>query len=183
MNKQWEVGKTYKLVDGGAFVLATTSNEDIFNALGSMREVQIQSIDGLGRVTGVEGLSLDDTNCDFWFLPEELQYFDEVVSDIQPDTSSTPTINIIEQWLDKYQQVASADYHIGKIDTSDYGVCLTTDHGDILGSKQVVEFINNRYSQLKSAENQSKLKELQDKKDKLMLELASVDVEINELEV
>lgn len=106
-----------------------------------------------------------------------------VVTRPESKTTDIPTINIIEQWLDKYQQVASADYTIGKIDTSDYGVCLTTDHGDLLGSKQVVEFINNRYSQLKSAENQSKLKELQAKKDKLMLELVSVDGEINELEV
>lgn len=181
MNKQWEVGKTYKLVDGGAFVLATTSNEDIFNALGSMREVQIQSIDGLGRVTGVEGLSLDDTNCDFWFLPEELQYFDEVVSDIQPDTSSVPTTNIIEQWLDKLQYIYTNDDSISNFIVY-HKVEITTNHGDILGSKRVVEFINNRYSQLKSAENQSKLKELQAKKDKLMLELASVDGEIEQLQ-
>lgn len=101
----------------------------------------------------------------------------------RPDSKTTdaPTTNPVVEWLDKYQQVASVDYHIGKIDTSDYGVCLTTDHGDILGSKQVMEFINNRYSQLKSAENQSKLEELQAKKDKLMLELACVDGEINEL--
>lgn len=106
-----------------------------------------------------------------------VEYF-TLVEEVVPES---PTTNTIEQWLDKYQQVASTDYHIGKIDTSDYGVCLTTDHGDILGSKQVVEFIHNRYSQLKSAENQSKLKELQAKKDKLMLELASVGGEINEL--
>lgn len=96
--------------------------------------------------------------------------------------SKTPTTNIIEQWLDKYQQVASADYTIGNIDISDYGVCLTTDHGDIRGTRQVVEVINNRYSQLKSAENESKLKELQAKKDKLMLELADVDGEIEQLQ-
>lgn len=107
---------------------------------------------------------------------DSVEYF-TLIKEVAPDVSTT---NIIEQWLDKYQQVASTDYHIGKIDTSDYGVYLTTDYGDITGSKQVVEFIN-RYSQLKSAENESKLKELQAKKDKLMLELASVDGEINEL--
>lgn len=170
MNKQWEVGKTYKVKSiHWAKDYVQKLRFDLIG--GSYTFTVVEILDG--DVHSIEGIGLF-TDGDCWFLGDEIEFFDEVVPDV-------PTTNPVEQWLDKYQQVASADYTIGKIDTSDYGVCLTTDHGDCLGSKQVVEFINNRYSQLKSAENESKLKELQAKKDKLMLELASVDVEINEL--
>lgn len=103
-----------------------------------------------------------------------------VVTRPESKTTDDPTTNIIEQWLDKLQHVYTNDDSISNFIVY-HKVEITTDYGDILGSKQVVEFINNRYSQLKSAENHSKLKDLQAKKDKLMLELASVDGEINEL--
>lgn len=172
MNKQWEVGKTYKVKS--IHWAKDYAQKFRFDLIGDSYTFTVAEILD-GDVYSIEGIGLFDSGDDCWFLGDEIGEFDEVVPD-------DPTINIVEQWLDKYQQVASTDYHIGKIDTSDYGVFLTTDHGDILGSKQVVEFINNRYSQLKSAENESKLKELQAKKGKLMLELASVDGEIEQLQ-
>ena len=137
----------------------------------------IKSRSGSYKYTGSElSSNLED-------IISDVQYWGyswKVVTRPESKTTDVPTTNIIEQWLDRLQHVYTNDDSISNFIVY-HKVEITTDHGDILGSKQVVEFINNRYSQLKSAENQSKLKELQAKKDKLMLELASVDGEINEL--
>lgn len=93
-------------------------------------------------------------------------------------TNCTVSKDPVVEWLDKYQQVVSTNYHIGKINTSDYGVCLTTDHGDILGSNQIVDFINNRYDLLQKEAKSNKQKELAEKKVKLLEELSAIDKEL-----
>lgn len=84
----------------------------------------------------------------------------------------------VVEWLDKYEYVHDKDTSVGKIGITMGGVYLTTDYGDILGSKQIVEFINNSYDLLQKEVKSNKQKELAEKKAKLLEELSAIDKEL-----
>lgn len=94
---------------------------------------------------------------------------------------SVPADNntIIVEWLNKLEYIFLKDVSVGSIlDTSAGGVYLTTDHGDIRGPKEIVEFINTNYEMLKISENTQKKADLEAKRQKLMDELSEIDQQL-----
>lgn len=84
----------------------------------------------------------------------------------------------VVDWLEKLHYVFSSDNSIGRIDVGTTCLFITTDYGDISGTQQVLEFINNRYELLQKEVKSNKQKELAEKKAKLLEELSVIDKEM-----
>lgn len=69
---------------------------------------------------------------------------------------------VVVEWLDKLAYVIETDTTVGSLlDINLRGqAVLSTDHGDVFGNQNVVEFINNRYSQLIDQANKAKREQL-----------------------
>lgn len=69
---------------------------------------------------------------------------------------------IVVEWLDKLAYIIQTDTTVGaELNISHLKqAVLFTDHGDVKGNQNVVEFINNRYSQLTEQANKAKREQL-----------------------
>lgn len=83
----------------------------------------------------------------------------------------------IVEWLDKACYIYAYDHTFISLDLTDL-IQVTTSHGDIRGSEQVIEFINNRYELLQKEAKTNKQKELAEKKAKLLEELMVIEKEL-----
>lgn len=180
MNKQWEVGKTYKLVDVKAFRQdddSTSSNNEIADKLESFNYTfTVLELDANGYVTKTDNLCSTDLEFFVLFNSRDLGRV-KVVNSVAL-TNCTVSKDPVVEWLDKLHYVFSNDNSIGRISVGTTCVFITTDFGDISGTQQVVEFINNRYDLLQKEAKSNKQKELAEKKAKLLDELSAIDKEL-----
>lgn len=94
---------------------------------------------------------------------ESLDPFDEASFELYVDPEQQPDVSsAIVEWLDKLAYVIVTDTSVGsELDINLRGQSvLSTHHGDIIGNQNVVEFINNRYSQLTEQANKAKREQL-----------------------
>lgn len=84
------------------------------------------------------------------------------------------------EWLEKVSYVYTNDNSVESFVLWDE-VKIVTSHGDIQGTQQVVEFINNRYELLQKEAKSNKQRELAEKKAKLLEELNAIDKELEGL--
>lgn len=97
----------------------------------------------------------------------------------QPLSPEEYNFKVIGDWLHKYATVYMGCYEVGGIDFAvDKTPVICTDMGDIKGTKEVVDFINMRYNQLKQAESNKRKQELEDKRLKVLAELSEIDQEL-----
>ena len=90
----------------------------------------------------------------------------------------------IVNWLGKLEHVLVKDPTVGYgllMDSEDT-LTLSTDFADLIGSEEIVEFINNRYSQLIEQANNSKREELLAEIVKAKSEYEKLVGELKELE-
>lgn len=175
MEKQWEVGKTYKLVDVKGFRQDESSeptNNRIADALEEFDYIfTVVALDGNGQVITTDKLSVQSLDVYVLFNHRDL-------SRVEVVNSGTFSKDPVVEWLDKYYYVACADASVGKIGSGFNEAYLETDHGDMLGSVEIMEFINTRYYLLQKEAKSNKQKELAEKKAKLLEELSTIDKEL-----
>lgn len=169
MEKQWEVGKTYKLVKEEAF-LCCDDSEPVLNVIGK-EPFTVTSVKPCGDVNGIAGHVEPPLDFSIWFSHSEIKFFEEVTTNI------VPTKDSVAEWLDKACYVYTNDESVESFVLWDE-VKIVTSHGDIQGTQQVVEFINNRYELLQKEAKSNKQKELVEKKAKLLEELSAIDKEL-----
>lgn len=144
-----------------------------------------------GRVNFVINYSFDE-EADYWPHNGDELYSDLVerleqgaawgktwsVVNRPTSTVKSATKDPIVEWLHKYVHVFNKTQELDTMKVADDGVYLFIDHGDIQGTRQVVEFINNRYELLQKEAKSNKQKELAEKKAKLLEELSAIDKEL-----
>ena len=178
--RNWKVGGKYRLTDVAGFTEYGYPNKYIADKLGSS-EFTVESLRDC--CTGVKTLvefPLEGLEWTHWFNDYEIKYFEEITE--QDNTSA------VVDWLDKYGYIQSKESHVGELqwDWKHQGsgiyISLVTDFGDVHGTSQVVEFINNRYSQLTEQANKAKREELlaeivkaKNEYEKLVGELAELE--------
>lgn len=97
----------------------------------------------------------------------------------QPLSPEEYNLKVIGDWLHRYATVYRDCYEVGGIEfTADTTPLIVTDICDIRGTKEVIEFINMRYDQLKQAESNKRKQELEDKRLKVLAELSEIDQEL-----
>lgn len=174
---QWQVGKTYQLVDYEGFIAADSyGNGKIYGEIG-YSEFKVIEVNSSSRVVGIlvggYYYRANDMNLTFIFKDEDLQYF-KLVDDL-PETKLSPD-EIVIDWLDKLYYVLNNDTNADTaVNAGHISLLLRTDTVDICGSADLYEFINTRYNQLHEV-NQ---KELQSKREQLLAELAEIDKQLN----
>lgn len=100
----------------------------------------------------------------------------------QPLSPEEYNMKVISEWLHKYATVFESCCDVGRIHSEYYTPILSTDICDIKGTKEVVDFINMRYDQLKQAESNKRKQELEDKRLKVLAELSEIDQELKRYE-
>lgn len=152
-DRKWEIGKKYRLVDVAGFNNNCTVNRNV-SALLSDKEFTVDYVNQYDKVTKIIEMELP-TNFFHWFDRDEIKYFEEVTAPKVEDTSA------IVEWLDKLAYVMANEPNVNSIYAENQTtMTIFTELGDIAGNQNVVEFINNRYSQLSEQANKAKREQL-----------------------
>lgn len=182
---KWEEGKSYRLVDREGFADISNSNENIALLLGDS-VFQVTRVSTAGRVLSIKDYHPDQANVDYWFYDHDLQYF-ELVEESGESTEvfTTQTANVmpinyhIAEWLEKWSVVYNKCPDVGGFDFDfNDNLMITTDFGDIRGAAAIVDFVNTRYTKLKSEEADKRKAELEAKRLKVLQELSEIDQEL-----
>ena len=155
--REWKVGGKYRLADVAGFTEYGYPNRHIADKLGSS-EFTVESLQD--HCTGVKTLvefPLEGLEWTHWFNDYEIKYFEEITeqSPTQDNTSA------VAEWLDKFLTVAIASPTNESICVAfNKQLCLETMHGNVHHTQNIVDSINNRYSQLIEQANKAKREEL-----------------------
>lgn len=158
--RKWKVGGKYRLVDVEGFINCGATNKGIADKIGT-GGFTVESLGdfGIGVKTLVE-FPLGCLEWTYWFNPAEIKFFEEITAESSKQDNPAPKSeqDIVIDWLDKFTYVVETDSTVGSmLDINLRGQpLLETDHGNIIGSVSLAEFINNRYSQLIEQANAAK---------------------------
>lgn len=152
---KWKVGGKYRLVDVVGFNTDNSINYRLSEVL-SGKDFTVEEVNQYGKVTKVVGMDKPDSYF-HWFEAEEIKYFEEITeqSPTQDNTSA------VVEWLNKFLALAIASpTNEGICVAFNKQLCLETMHGNVHHTQNIVDSINNRYSQLIEQANKTKREEL-----------------------
>lgn len=188
---QWQVGKSYRLVDAEGFNRQVQGyllgdNVKISSLLGA-NPFTVCGVNG-GKVLSIEEYERGELEILHWFDPEEIKYF-ELIEDVdksQPKHQTeclvytNQTVDTVHEWIMKLGYVISTNDTISGLEvnlqTKEMFIC--TDFGDITGITQVIDYVNHNYAVKIKQEADKRKQELEDKRLKVLAELSEIDQEL-----